>query len=84
MYVTTVHEYCAPEYTLTAMLAGTYSVAVVPVLQGAREPSPKAMKPIDCTPVGIMILVRLLQDLKACAAIEVTPDGRLMPDKLVQ
>ena len=35
MYVTTLHEYFAAEYTLTFMLAGTYSVAVVPELQGA-------------------------------------------------
>ena len=42
MYVTTLHEYFTPEYTLTAILAGTNSVAVVPVLQGALEAVPKA------------------------------------------
>ena len=34
--MTTLHEYCTAEYVLTAMLAGTYSLAVVPVLQGAE------------------------------------------------
>ena len=29
VYVTTLHEFFTPEYTLTAMLAGTYSVLVV-------------------------------------------------------
>ena len=56
-----MHAYCTPEYTLTAMLAGTYSVAVVPVLQGAKLLSPKAIEPIVTTPVGMVMLVKLLQ-----------------------
>ena len=59
-----MHEYCTAEYTLTAMLAGTYSVAVVPVLQGATEADPKALPPIAERLVGMLILVRLLQDQK--------------------
>ena len=64
-YVTTPHEYFAPEYTLTAMLAGTNSLAVVPVLQGAVEASPKAILPISDRDVGRVMLVKLVQDSKA-------------------
>ena len=41
MYVTTVHDHFTLEYTLAAMLAGTYSVRVAE-LHGATEFFPKA------------------------------------------
>ena len=58
MYKTTLHAYFTPEYTLTAMLAGTYSLAVVPALQGALEASPKALRSILVTDVGSVMLER--------------------------
>ena len=73
--MTTLHEYCTAEYMLTAMLAGTYSVAVVPVLQGAIEAVPKALLPIAVTLLGRLMLVRLLQYLKVSMPIATTPDG---------
>jgi hypothetical protein len=59
--MSTLHENCTPEYTLTAMLAGTNSLAVVPVLHGATEVSPKALLPMAVRLVGSMMLDRLLQ-----------------------
>ena len=59
--MTTLHENCTAEYTLTAMLAGTYSVAVVPELQGATEVSPKAAIPRAVTLAGRVMLERLSQ-----------------------
>jgi hypothetical protein len=54
-YLTTLREYCTPEYTLTAMLAGTYSVLEA-VLQGAITVSPKAPAPIRVTLSGMTML----------------------------
>ena len=71
--MTTLHEYCTPEYTLTAMLAGTYSVAVVPVLQGrSKEALPKAFMPIAVTLEGRKIVVRPEQPEKALMPINLT------------
>ena len=55
-----MHAYCTPEYTLTAMLAGTYSVAAL-LLQRPTLLSPKAIEPIVTTLVGMVMLVKLLQ-----------------------
>ena len=76
MNVTTLHEYLTPEYTLTAMLAGTNSVAVVPE-HGAAEPLPKAILPIAVRLLGRIMLVRLRQYSKAILPIAVTAVGML-------
>ena len=82
-YVTTLHAYCTAEYTLTAMLAGTYSVAL-PVLQGAKESAPKASPPMFERDVGSVILVRLLHRRNANWPMVITLVGMLMLDRLVQ
>ena len=82
-YVTTLHECCAMEYTLTAILAGTYSVLAA-VLQGARVASPNALVSINVTLVGMTILNRLLSYPKAIKPIVRTPVGMLMLERLVQ
>ena len=61
VYITTLQLYCTAEYTLTAMLAGTYSVALVPELQGAIVVFPNASPPIAIRLVGMLTLVRLVQ-----------------------
>ena len=61
VYVTTLHAYCTAEYTLTAMLAGTYSVAVVPVAQGAIVAVPKAFMPMLVRLLGRMMVDNVLQ-----------------------
>ena len=58
MYVTTLQLPCTSEYTLTAMDTGTYSVAVVPVLQGAIPVLPNAETPIVETDGGILTEVK--------------------------
>ena len=58
--MTTLQEYCTPEYTVTFMLAGTYRVEVVPVLQGAVEASPNALVPIEVRLLGRLMLLRLV------------------------
>ena len=77
-----MHENCTPEYTLVAMLAGTFSLVVVPGLQGLISSiPPKASAPIKETLAGRVILVRLSHFLKAELPIEETPIGMLMLDK---
>ena len=83
-YVTTPHEYFTPEYTLTAMPADTYSLAAVPVLQGAVEADPKACVPIALTAEGRVMLVRAKQFSKAKLPMVLTPVGMWMLDKLLQ
>ena len=80
----TLHEFFTLEYTLTAKLAGTTSLAVVPVLQGASEVLPKAYLPIYKSDVGRMILVRLVQRSNVLPPIDVTLVGILMLKRLVQ
>ena len=82
--MTTLHENFTPEYTLTAMLAGTCSSAVVPLLHGVFEASPKALTPIAVTLVGRLILVRLVQPRKTPVSIEVRLLGMTTLDKTVQ
>ena len=69
MNISTLHEYCTDEYTLTAMLAGTYSVAVVPGLQGGEEVSPKALLPIALRLFGRMMLDKLPHSVKTSLPI---------------
>jgi hypothetical protein len=81
--VTKLHENCTSEYTLTAILAGTYRLAVVPVLQGASEADPNANSPIAVTLVGMLMLDRLVQDWNAPMPISMTLVGMSMLDRLV-
>ena len=67
----TLHAYFAAEYTLTAMLTGTFNLAVVPELQGARRPDPKARVPIFKRDVGSVMLDNLVQDSKAFSPTEI-------------
>ena len=60
MYRSTLHSNCTAEYTLAAMLAGTYSVLAA-VLQGAISAVPKAFMPMLVRLLGRMMLVILLQ-----------------------
>ena len=50
--MTTLQLNCLAEYTLAAMDSGTYSLAVVPVLQGGRACDPNAKLSIDVRLVG--------------------------------
>ena len=84
MYVTTLQKYCTDEYMLTGMLAGTYSVAVVPELHGAAEASPKALLPILFTAAGMKMLVRLVHWSKARLPTSVTLVGIFMVVRLLQ
>ena len=63
--MTTLHENCTAEYTLNATLAGTYSVAVVPKLQGALLEEPKACTPKAVRLVGRLMLDNIVQSKKA-------------------
>ena len=76
-----MHLNFTPEYTLVAMLAGTFSLVEVPELQGLIEAVPKASAPIKVTLVGRVTLVRLSHVLKAELPIEETPVGMLMLDR---
>ena len=90
--MTTRHENCTAAYTLTAMVAGTYSVALVPVLQWVIKDStvkaalpilsPNALWPILVRDVGSMILIRPLQNTKALLAIVITPVGMSILSRL--
>jgi hypothetical protein len=64
--VTKPHENRASEYTLAAKLTGTYSMAVVPVLQGGfpLTLSPNAEPPIKVRLAGSTMLLRLLHEEK--------------------
>jgi D-aminopeptidase len=84
VYVSTLHWDCAPEYTLNAMLAGTYIVAVVPMLQGAANSHPKAQKPIEVTLVGMVMVDTAEQLKKENSPIANTLDGMVMFDRAVQ
>ncbi len=55
--VTTVQKYCAAEYTLALMVAGTY-IMVRAELQGADEVSPNALSPMLTTLAGNVMDVR--------------------------
>ena len=70
-----LHENCTDEYTLTATLAGTYSLAVVPVLQGAIEENPNALLPMFKRDVGSVMLERLMQYPKTVVPKYVTDVG---------
>ena len=84
MYVwTKMHENCTGEYTLGAMLTGTFSVAAVPVLHGTTEAVPNASLPIVVMLLGSVMLVRT-QEWKAKLSIILTPVGMLILDSLVQ
>ena len=64
------------------MLAGTYSVAVVPVLQGAASEEPKAFSPIAEMDVGRVILDKLWQYWKVPYPIVRTPVGMSTLERL--
>jgi D-aminopeptidase len=81
---TTLHENCTSEYTLSAMLAGTYSVAVVPVLHGATEADPKAPLPIEVRLTGRVMFVRLVQDSNTPVPMPERELGRTILAKLEQ
>ena len=66
------------------MLAGTYSVAVVPVLQGGLSVSPKALTPMFEREVGSVMLVRLSHWRKAAMPMDFTLVGMSMLDRLMQ
>ena len=80
--MTTLQAYCAPEYTLTAMLAGTYSAVAVPVLQGAIEADPKAPLPIEVRLMGRLMLSRPVQPLNALLSMDLIP-GKLILVRLL-
>ena len=84
MYVTTLHEYFTLEYTLSAMLAGTYSVALVPVAQGRVSSFPKASSPMRVRLLGRMMVDNELHSWKVPWSKETTDVGMLMLDNLLQ
>ena len=82
MYVTTLHEYFTAEYTLAFMFAGTYSVVVVPELQGAELVSPNAWLPIAMTLGGMMMLDKLVHSKNAEMPRRESDVGMSMVDRL--
>ena len=61
MYLTTLQLNCLSEYTLAAIDSDTYSLAVVPVLQGGLVSSPNAKSPIKVRLNGRVMLDRLVE-----------------------
>ena len=71
MYVTTLQLNCASEYTLAFMDSGTYSVAAVPALQGAKAADPNAEAAIEVTDAGMVTESNPMHDRNANAAMAV-------------